>query len=89
MIYALFILLPPTVLAKRPMIYLSLPVVIWGMYHYCEFVVSKIHTLPHPMFILAFLPFSAIPATLALCLLLVRWKESRTDSKDLKAPEKP
>jgi hypothetical protein len=77
MIYAFFILLPPTILSRRPTIYLSLPIVIWGVYHYWEFVISKIDKLPHPMFLLAFLPFSAIPAAMALFLLLVRWKEGR------------
>ena len=69
-IYAILILLPRNWLARGAVFYFTFLALAAGMaYYWYISVVIVLKLSLHVLFILAFLPFSAIPATLALLLL--------------------
>ena len=71
LIYAYFVLLPPQRLFRGKMFLIALPIFIVGMMYYWKLSFLMVTKLSLDwVFILAILPFSAIPATLALLLLL-------------------
>lgn len=71
LVYAYLVMLPPRRLIPRKIFLIALPVFIVGAVFYWKmsfFILAKLSL--NGIFILAILPFSAIPATVALALLL-------------------
>ncbi len=76
--YAFILLVPFHWLVRNPWLFFSLPAMIFGTFYYWRISLELIMKLSlHQFFILIVLPFGAIPATLALVLLLIEWKQSR------------
>ncbi len=78
LIYAFFLLIPPVWIARGIWFYLSFPILTFGMlyYWYISFSFAMKFALS-AIFILVVLPFSAIPATLALVLLFIYREKSK------------
>ena len=79
LIYAFLILLPPSLLARRMLFYFSFPFLTFGMlyYWYISFRFA-IKLALNPIFVLVILPFTALPATLALVSLFMYREKSKT-----------
>jgi len=70
-LYAFLVLLPPAFLAKDILYPAAIALLTTGFFYYwyIAYIIVQKLTL-HPLFILVFLPFSAVPATLAVLQLL-------------------
>lgn len=76
--YAFILLVPFHWLVRNQWLFFSLPAMIFGAFYYWRVSIELIIKLSlHQFFILVILPFGAIPATVALVLLLVEWKRTR------------
>jgi hypothetical protein len=76
--YAFILLVPFRWLVRSPRMFLALPAMIYGVYYYWAVSFDLINKLAeNPLLVPIILPFGAVPATLALLLLLMEWKHSR------------
>ncbi|HQO58683.1 MAG TPA: hypothetical protein PLT76_08210 [Candidatus Omnitrophota bacterium] len=76
--YAFILLVPFHWLVRNQWLFFSLPAMIFGAFYYWRVSLELIVKLSlHQFFILVILPFGAIPATVALVLLLIEWKRTR------------
>lgn len=78
--YAALLILPFPMIVRGPLFIAALPLFVFGMVYYWYVTVMLVAKLSlNLIFFLAVMPFSAIPATLALILLVVNWIEARDD----------
>ena len=76
--YAFILLVPFHWLVRNQWLFFSLPAMIFGAFYYWRVSIELIVKLSlHQFFVLVILPFGAIPATVALVLLLIEWKRAR------------
>lgn len=78
LIYAVFALLSPRLMARKILFYFSFPILTYGMLYYGYISVSIITRFSLNMiFLLAILPFSALPPAAALFLLILHREDMR------------
>jgi len=79
-IYALLLLLPLAVTAREPWAFVALPATAYGVFYYGQIAFELITKLNlNVFFIVAILPFSVLPATIAFLLLVGQWKKLKRD----------
>ena len=78
--YALLLIMPLPTVARGPLFLPALPLFVFGMIYYWYVSVMLVSKLSLSIiFFMAIIPFSALPATLALILLVMDWIEGRDE----------
>ena len=82
-VYATFLLFPISLLAREPWIFFALPTFIFGAFYYWKLTLNMALELKMTtVYILAIIPFSILPATLALLLLFLHWKKFKRKQEE-------